>query len=330
VTDFIGIGIFYRENNVLIIMTALTISRDKRADWITPQEQLERLALVEVKKRLYRKKEEVPKSFYDRIDWEDVVRPAIRSVLRRSNLSKSNAIPKLQDLCVDHLMGPLPSSLTEWYTARERLGILPEKLPPLPWNIDQILNSKCPVYGDEKKEDGTHYTVKETHVLQLLCEEDGSINQFEKEIRAHWKKYPSLRFRIFNPAARQEYGNLRFEPSHWELLTTDILPKSRKLRYPVQIAQIHSLSQKSFVHYEIPSLQNVSRTTFLHKVATNENLYSGNHVRGPRHTLTRVKDETYNGAFCFGAYTGFDGPGVYILCSGRQKYVGVAARRRIG
>src|SRR5438132_609198 len=101
--------------------------------WITPQEQLQRLALVTAEERLYANKakfEMVPDTLAN-----TVTEVAARSILRRSNLlPPSNEVPALTDLVVEHLIEPtpLPPILTNWYTALDRLNATPEKIPPLP------------------------------------------------------------------------------------------------------------------------------------------------------------------------------------------------------
>src|SRR5947208_13192342 len=59
---------------------------------------------------------------------------------------------------------------TAWYEALERLNILPEKLPPLPWDIHLILGGLCPIRAieGETKEDATLYRVSDTHSLCLI------------------------------------------------------------------------------------------------------------------------------------------------------------------
>src|SRR5947208_2590737 len=39
--------------------------------------------------------------------------------------------------------------VTNWYKAHSLLGTLPAKVPPLPRHIDQILDSKCPIYSGQ-------------------------------------------------------------------------------------------------------------------------------------------------------------------------------------
>jgi hypothetical protein len=188
-------------------------------DWITPQEQLQRFALTMAEERLGENKDKFGK-INDLMECR-VVESASRSILKHLHLSQINEVPSLFDQSVNHFIKPtpLPSIFTDWYTARKRLKNLPEKIPSLPLNIHEILNERCPIYGDQTKPDGTHYTVNDTHILQLLCEEDGNLNEFEAVVKRYGEEHyhndgHPFQFRYFSPRAYQEYGNVKFEPTH--------------------------------------------------------------------------------------------------------------------
>src|SRR5690348_11017261 len=74
---------------------------------------------------------------------------------------------------------------TNWYTALDRLNMLPEKLPFLP--IQEILESNCPLRQGEKKADGTYYKVKDTSLLYLTpCT---TFNKFVKHVSAYGEEH---------------------------------------------------------------------------------------------------------------------------------------------
>lgn len=273
-----------------------------RDGWITPQEQLERLAFTVAEDRFranQAKFEKLPMILNDK-----VTECAAKSILRCSNLLSYDAqeqVPTLTHLIVDHLIEPtpLPPGLTNWYTARERLRALPEKLPPLPKDIHQIVNSKCPIYDGQIKADGTHYSVDDTHFLQLLCEEDGSLNHFENNVvkpygeNHYLQGVNPLQFRYFWHEARQEHGEVPCELTHWELTTKNILPESRNKSWAEQDELVSSLGQKAFVNYEVPSVKNTPRALFLHRVATGESLYTASDARnGHLYTYTLLREST--------------------------------------
>ncbi len=255
------------------------------ARWITPEEQLERLDVTVAKEQVYTSR----LGELSEVLTHAITESTTRSILRRSDLSTESDIPLLQDLDVESYS--LPSTLTNWYKARKCLNNLPEKIPPLPRNIHQILNGKCPIYEGKKIED--------THFLQLICQEDGSLNQFETVTKAYGRiHYPEgqnpLRFRSFWDEAHQEHSAVPFEPTHWELITKDVIPGSQKKSYDAQVAMINALSQKSFVNYEVPSLS-MFRALFLHKVATEESLYTaGSEQNRNVYTYSHVRESTRN------------------------------------
>ena len=325
-------------------MTSLAISGtaipSSRNGWITPKEQLERLALSMLKDRLYANKDKmiglVPYI---------AMSCATRSILRRSHLEPNNGVPiltevpPLMDLAAEQFLadpqtGPLrlPPILSDWYIARKKLGILPEEIPPLPQNIYQIVCGKCPIYDEKRKSDGTHYTVGDTHTLQLLCEEDGNLNQFEEKIMQYGEKnYPKgrnpLQIRFFVTPARKKYGDLPFAPTHWELLTRDILPDSKNKSYETQVGMIRILNKKACVNYGPPSLEDAPRTIFLHKVATGEGLYTSGNWTNSHLTYTSL-EEVMEHRLQLGSFDRHEGGQVGYVHSSGFSDVGIAAQRK--
>lgn len=262
---------------------------DPRAHWITPEEQLKRLPshIAEIVSSLT---------------------PLIDNV--------ANIVAVYTD----------DEPLTHWYKALNRLNALPKKIPPLPWNIGQILNSKCPIYSNQKKEDGTSYKIRDTHFLSLVPKEFGSLNHLEKTILKPYgeKEYPKGKNPLRFGRIPDGYGEIAFPKTHWVLLTNTALPGSWGKTWNQQIAQVGALRKKAFVNYEIPSLQDIisARTTNL--VATGDRrCQSGGEQDG---TATRVKELTGG----YPLFVGGPGPhGVYLCYDGNyaNDSIGVAALR---
>jgi hypothetical protein len=272
---------------------------DPRAHWITPEEQLKRL----------------PSTI------------AIAEEVSRV----SSLIPALAKIVAEYTWDD--EALTNWYAALKRLDTLPKKIPPLPLDIHQIMYSKCPIYGDQKKEDGTPYLVKDTHFLSLVPRAFGSINHLEGEILKPYgeKNYPKgqnpLQFQYFWNVVRAEHGNTPFRETHWVLMTKDVLPGSRNRNWAQQVAQVAALSRKAFVNYEIPTLQESFSAITTDMVATGERRYqAGDGQNGNVHTLTRVNEITN----AFHLVVGGSAPsGVYVNYSyGYVNDIGVAALRK--
>jgi len=281
-----------------------------RAERITPQEQLNRLALSSLREVVCTKLDSLPDTLK-----ESVVERAVQLILKRSGVSDERAEPQilsLFDRTITQLLKvkPLPSCLTNWHTALKRLSVLPKKIPPLPKDIIGILESECPIHGDQNKPDGTPFLVKDTHVLYLIPEELGTLNHFESEILKPYgeEKYGDgdqnpLQFRFFWDAACQEHGDVPFEDSHWVLMSKDVLPESRSKSWMVQAALVDALAEKALVNYEAPSLREAFAVMMLHKVATGESLYQvGNNPNGYRYIYTRVKETTYGYRLAVGGF----------------------------
>jgi hypothetical protein len=112
------------------------------------------------------------------------------------------------------------------------------------------------------------------------------------------------------------------------LLTKDVLPGSRNETYTNQVAIVDSLSQRALVDYEVPSIKNISRTTFLHKVSTGESLYPlGNDENEDLGTYTRVEEITNNWHLSFGGYSSV-GVGIDNFFGYDDIDIGIGARRK--
>lgn len=120
-----------------------------------------------------------------------------------------------------------------------------------PKNIIKALNSPCPIWPGKK--------IKDTHILMLIPK---SING-EEEILAGFS-------RLIKRSLKNEYGNgmnisidplllniLRkhhqSQPSHWVLMTKDVIPGSTNKTYDEQEILVKKLAQESNAPYEIPT-----------------------------------------------------------------------------
>ncbi|MBF8263707.1 MAG: hypothetical protein HW387_1372 [Parachlamydiales bacterium] len=227
---------------------------------------------------------------------------------------------------------------TNWHTALNRLNSLPEKIPPLPANIFQILNSRCPIYGDLVKAEGkrfrTFVQVKDTHFLALILEGFGNLNRLERDILIPYgrQKYPGgenpLQFRCFWETARQEHANVPFPDTHWVLMTKDVLPGSRNKPWNEQLALVNALRQKDFVDYEIPTLQQGVAAITTDMVATGERRYPvGDKLKGLVYTYTRVQETTHDWHLIVGGFAP-SGVRVNFSCDYGSGSIGVAALRK--
>ncbi len=217
--------------------------------WITPQEQLNRL------------------NSYN------------RAPIRNELLQNTPLLPELADLVASYVK-PLIPMATHWHTSLTRLNALPPLIPSLPRNIIQILESKCPTKGNEKKEDGSPYTVADTHTLTLIPQELTTFVHFYLDcIRPYIEAtYPPpqsnpLEVRENWAPFLEDQGLVRFGPTHWELTTKNLLAGSRNKGYSTQVTLIKKLSRTASAKYQIPTIKEIYVTYVLHYIATEERLY---------------------------------------------------------
>lgn len=221
---------------------------------------------------------------------------------------------------------------TRWHTALKAIGMLPDRIPALPRDIHQILNSKCPIPRKKKESDRTIYKIRETHSLYLIPA--GTLNQLEARVRAygaaHLAEYGEknlLKFEYFWPEPREEYGDIQFDEPEWILISNDVLPRSRNKSYSKQVRMVEELSSIVLAPYEVPSVKEVAAFYFLHQIATGESILQGGNERNHyRSTFTRVKEIAPGGPLTIGG----SGPGgVRVLSSYDNKGNGIMARRKL-
>lgn len=280
-------------------MTILTSPPpDPKAHWITPNEQLRQLAFPEVE--------------------------------RRTEVSR--LIPDLTDIVASYVLDP---KLTTWCTSLKLIKRLPKKIPPLPRDIHQILNSPCPrKICSKKKPDGTFYTVGEKCTLTLVPEELGTINAFERDVRAYGEKqYPEnenpLQFCYFMDDYRAVHENVLFGPTYWQLHTDSILERSRDKTYVTQAALVDDLARETLVDWQVPGLRDTIATIFLHKIGTGESLFQIENDQDEEvHTYTRVKETARHYRLMIGSYAP-SGVNVNYCPDIYDERIGVAARLKL-
>src|SRR5690606_27236789 len=141
--------------------------------------------------------------------------------------------------------------------------------PPLPVNIKNILNSNC-IFWPEKK-------VRETHLLVLVPKTvNGNpfcLDSLSKMIRDP-KAGHKTRYRYYDDSVKKDLGGESY-PSHWVLMTRDVIEGSRGKTYDAQKALIASHAKKNKIHYEMPTVLDAAAAILMHYVETGEALYTG-------------------------------------------------------
>ena len=304
-----------------------------RESWITPEEQLERLVLHQLE---------------GAVNVETLrnqgLKSAVHSILNRSDislaLSEREGPPSLFDLCVERLTNPLPSSLTNWYKALERIGALQDRIPALPRHIYLILGSKCPIYSTNENP----ITIENTHSLYLIP--PGTINELERRVRNYGVTFfqgeNPFKFKNFWNSARIEHADVPYSEPQWVLISKGILPGSRNHTYEEQVHMVKTLKAKSFTDYQVPTLREAIGAIFLEKVATNKCLYqtikytatnldNNQDYTAYDYTFTNVNEKTLEWRLSVG---GFDSSGLSVSDSeygyqSANKSTGIAALRKL-
>lgn len=153
--------------------------------------------------------------------------------------------------------------------------------PPLPSDIEQILNSEC-IFWPGKK-------VRETHLLVLI---PNTVNgkAFHLNSLAELIKRPKTghktQYRHYSKYVKQTLGTESVR-SHWVLMTKDVIPDSRRKTYSDQEALVASHEKKSQVPYSFPKALDATTAILMEHVQTGTRLYSDSpltYTRCQRHT----------------------------------------------
>jgi len=158
--------------------------------------------------------------------------------------------------------------------------------PPLPSNIEQILNTQCTFWPDKK--------VKETHLLVLVPQTvDGKpfcLDTLGELIRSP-KTGHKTQYRCYSDDVKKELGT-QSVASHWVLMTRDVIPNSRNEGYEEQKSLVASHAKKRGVPYLLPKTLDAITAIVMHYVETGERLYPGRPL-----TYTRCQETVCKGKY---------------------------------
>jgi hypothetical protein len=196
----------------------------------------------------------------------------------------------------------------EWFI---HFGTHLKNVPRLPSDIAEILASDCPFWPSKK--------VHETHLLVLVPQTVNGQPLNLKTLGELVKKPLTGSATKYRGFYLGEYTDLAAPPSHWVLMTRDVIEGSRNKSFQDQ----QTLSQKSHGVYAVPTLLDATVSIFLEHIRSGAWLYGDSPW-----TYTRCQ-EKYNADWqlCVG---GFAPGGLRIDFSGNDdEHDGVAGFRRI-
>ena len=160
---------------------------------------------------------------------------------------------------------------TEW---RKHFGDVGLE-PPLPKDIQQILSSPCPFWPGRK--------VHETHLLVLVPQ---TVNgqpltlKLLGELVQKPLEGPATKYSYFHLV---QHTDTAAPPSHWVLMSRDVIEGSRNESYSAQQALLRDKTQGS---YEVPRILDTTVCILMEHVRTGKRLYSDSPV-----TLTRCQEK---------------------------------------
>jgi hypothetical protein len=182
-----------------------------------------------------------------------------------------------------------------WYKALRKINALPESIPPLPSNVQEILASPCPIEGAPKR-------LTDTHSLWLIP--GGKI----KDIDALGNSCGERRSRLFlgpcHPGLPMDFlPNLRtpetigLEEPKW-VIVSDILPGSLRQTLHIQQKMIQELRNKSFINYEIPRFKYALAINLLKIQVDGVGPWARKLTRVQEEFVRQYPDQTWGGTLC--------------------------------
>jgi NLR family CARD domain-containing protein 3 len=191
----------------------------------------------------------------------------------------SRAIPKASDQSqtsiaeTSDLVQSIPTmafGAEEWAKYFGEVGAA----PPLPSNIDGILNSPCPFWSGKQ--------VKDTHLLVLVpAMVDGNpltLGLLGQLIQS--PKGGGSRTTYCNDYSHGHvqagFGNQPSGKSYWVLMTRDLLPKSLNQTYEDQKTLVADYATKANLPYELSHALEAAVAILMHHARTGECLYNDN------------------------------------------------------
>jgi hypothetical protein len=142
--------------------------------------------------------------------------------------------------------------------------------PPLPTNVDEILNGSCPFWKGK--------LVKDTHLLVLVpATVDGipfTLDLLGELIKSPKRGGSKTKYYCYSSAVQEELGAQSPGSSYWVLITRDVLPGSRSKTYDAQEALVAAHAGRLNLPYEMPDALSAATAILLHHARTGERLHT--------------------------------------------------------
>ena len=142
-------------------------------------------------------------------------------------------------------------------------------VPPLPGDIEQILNAPCPFWAGRK--------VRDTHLLALIpAQVTGSpltLDYLGQLIERPYGGGHATKYGYYWDGARKAIGQQASGGPYWVWMTRDVLPGSCNKSYPDQCALVAEHAKRTGLGYEVPGALEAAVVMLLHHVRSGERLY---------------------------------------------------------
>jgi tetratricopeptide (TPR) repeat protein len=132
--------------------------------------------------------------------------------------------------------------------------------PPLPSNIEEILNSPCPIWPGK--------TVHETHILVLVPQTVNNQSLTLKFLGELVRKPLQGKAIKYRSVELGDYKDPAAPASHWTLITRDLLPTSRDKPYEEQQKIV-----QSYPDYQVPKILDATTAMFVEYFRSGMRLY---------------------------------------------------------
>jgi hypothetical protein len=194
--------------------------------------------------------------------------------------------------------------------------------PPLPADIDSILDSHCLFWPGKK--------VRHTHLLVLIPRwVDGrsfTLNGFSKLVRCEHLRDVGTRIWHYDTVVKEALGLQSPAHSYWTLVTCDAVPLDRyKIDASQHVVLPDHLSQAG---YTVPGTLEMATAILTHRIRSDEDLYSES-----SHSYVRCREHVAPQSPAVVGGLSSSGLQIYNLESAvshyGSTYIGVACARRL-
>ncbi|HSX13614.1 MAG TPA: hypothetical protein VLE96_04250 [Chlamydiales bacterium] len=198
------------------------------------------------------------------------------------NANIKNALLKLKQEEIE--VNNLAFGAQDWHDYFGDVGVIPH----LPRDIRQRLNGPCPFWPKKK--------IKDTHTLVLIPSTINgtplTLNSLKGFVTNPRKSTLPFKYGYMWPDAMTRFGQVPAQPSHWVLMTKDVIPNTRRLLHNTQLSLIKNIDS----NYEAPSLLDAVVAIFMGSIKTGEYLY-----RNDPSTYTACQENVGNFHLAVGA-----------------------------